>query len=63
MRVASVSACDKIWYLHFRAVSGVTIKASTYPELAMEMHEDAAEKCVIANSLNIPVRCEAVITE
>jgi organic hydroperoxide reductase OsmC/OhrA len=95
MLLASVSACHKLWYLHFCAVSGVivtayqddaegtmqmdsdgggrfteivlkprvTIKTGTYPELALELHEDAHEKCFIANSVNFPVRCEAVIVE
>ena len=93
--VASLSACHKLWYLHFCAVSGVvvtayedhaegtmqmdesgggrfteilrrprvTIKAGTYPQLALELHGDAHEKCFIANSVNFPVRCLAEIVE
>jgi organic hydroperoxide reductase OsmC/OhrA len=93
--VASLSACHKLWYLHFCAVSGVivtayedraegvmemdangtgrftevvlrpkvTIKRGTFPELALELHGDAHEKCFIANSVNFPVRCEAEIFE
>ncbi|MBO3759576.1 OsmC family protein [Ciceribacter sp. L1K23] len=95
MFLASLSACHKLWYLHFCAVSGVvvmeyednaegvmemdeegsgrftdvvlkprvTIKAGTYPDIARELHEDAHEKCFIANSVNFPVRCEPVIIE
>lgn len=95
MFLASLSACHKLWYLHFCAVSGVvvieyednaegimemdgegngrftdvvlkprvTIKAGTYPDIARELHEDAHEKCFIANSVNFPVRCEPVIVE
>lgn len=93
--VASLSACHKLWYLHFCAVTGVivleyedaaegvmeineegigrfidvvlrprvTIKAGTFPEIALELHEDAHERCFIANSINFPVRCEPVIIE
>lgn len=93
--VAALSACHKLWYLHFCAVSGVivtayedhaegvmemdadgtgrfvdvvlrprvTIKRGTFPELALELHGDAHEKCFIANSVNFPVRCEAEIVE
>ena len=41
----------------------VTIKAGTYPQLALELHGDAHEKCFIANSVNFPVRCLAEIVE
>ncbi len=93
--VAAISACHKLWYLHFCAVSGVvvieyedhadgvmvmdaegsgrftevtlrprvTIKPGSEPGAAMELHEDAHEKCFIANSVNFPVRCEPVIIE
>lgn len=93
--LASLSACHKLWYLHFCAVSGVivtayedhaegvmemdadgtgrfvdvvlkpqvTIKRGTFPELALELHGDAHEKCFIANSVNFPVRCQAEIVE
>lgn len=93
--LASLSACHKLWYLHFCAVSGViviayedhaegvmemdangtgrftdvvlkpvvTIKRGTFPELALDLHGDAHEKCFIANSVNFPVRCEAKIVE
>lgn len=93
--LASLSACHKLWYLHFCAVSGVivtayedqaegvmemdadgtgrftdvvlrptvTIKRGTFPQLALELHGDAHEKCFIANSVNFPVRCEAKIVE
>jgi organic hydroperoxide reductase OsmC/OhrA len=90
--VASVSACHKLWYLHFCAVSGVVV--SEYvdqaegtmvmsgdgaghfteivlkplvtisrgdPEVALELHEDAHEKCFIANSVNFPIRFEATV--
>lgn len=93
--LASLSACHKLWYLHFCAVAGVvvlayedraegvmemddegsgrfvevvlkpkvTIKAGTYPEIARELHDNAHEKCFIANSVNFPVRCEPDIVE
>lgn len=90
--VASVSACHKLWYLHFCAVSGVVV--SEYvdqaegtmvmsgdgaghfteivlsplvtisrgdPQVALELHEDAHEKCFIANSVNFPIRFEATV--
>lgn len=41
----------------------VTIKRGTFPEVALELHEDAHEKCFIANSVNFPVRCEPIIIE
>ena len=41
----------------------VTIKRGTFPELALELHGDAHEKCFIANSVNFPVRCQAEIVE
>lgn len=41
----------------------VTIKAGTYPQIAAELHAEAHEQCFIANSVNFPVRCEAVIVE
>ncbi len=93
--LASLSACHKLWYLHFCAVAGVvvqayedraegvmemddegsgrfvdvvlkpkvTIKAGTYPEIARELHDNAHEKCFIANSVNFSVRCEPDIVE
>ena len=91
--VAALSACHKLWYLHFCAVSGVvvtayedhaeglmvmdeegsgrftdvvlkprvTIKSGSDPAVAEERHDDAHEKCFIANSVNFPVRCEPMI--
>lgn len=91
--VASLSACHKLWYLHFCAVSGVVVTAyeddaegtmvmdetgsgrftevvlrprvtitdRSDDEAARELHDDAHEKCFIANSVNFPVRCEPVI--
>ncbi|MBP1852435.1 OsmC family protein [Rhizobium halophytocola] len=93
--VASLSACHKLWYLHFCSVSGVivtayedaaegvmdmdedgigrftsvvlrprvTIKAGTFPDVARDLHNDAHEKCFIANSVNFPVTCEPEIIE
>lgn len=90
--LASISACHKLWYLHFCAVSGVVV--SDYvdepegtmvltkdggghftevvlkpvitltkgdAETAQRLHHDAHEKCFIANSVNFPIRVEAVI--
>lgn len=91
--VASLSACHKLWYLHYCSVSGVVVTAyedhaegsmvmdqsgaGRFTEVvlrprvtitersdegtAVELHEDAHEKCFIANSVNFPVRCEPVI--
>lgn len=93
--LASLSACHKLWYLHFCAVSGVvvtdyvdgaegtmvmdesgaghftevilkprvTIMAKSPADIALELHDDAHEKCFIANSVNFPVRCEPVIVK
>jgi organic hydroperoxide reductase OsmC/OhrA len=90
--LASISACHKLWYLHFCAVSGVVV--SEYvdqceatmiiregqsgkmqevllrpkvtiirgdKDTALELHEDAHEKCFIANSVNFPIKIEAEI--
>lgn len=90
--LASVSACHKLWYLHFCAVSGVVVTdyvdepegtmmlakdgAGKFTEVvlkpivtiskgdaqtAQELHNDAHEKCFIANSVNFPIRVEAQI--
>lgn len=90
--LASVSACHKLWYLHFCAVSGVVVAdyvdepegtmvlardgagqftevvlkpvvtlAKGDPQTALELHEEAHEKCFIANSVNFPIRIEPVI--
>jgi organic hydroperoxide reductase OsmC/OhrA len=90
--VASVSACHKLWYLHFCAVSGVVVTeyvdqaegtmvmgrdgaghfteivlnplvtiSKGDPMVALELHEDAHEKCFIANSVNFPIRFEATV--
>jgi organic hydroperoxide reductase OsmC/OhrA len=40
----------------------VTISAGD-AERAQQLHEDAHEKCFIANSVNFPVRCEPVIIQ
>lgn len=40
----------------------VTIAAGD-AERAEQLHEDAHEKCFIANSVNFPVRCEPVIIQ
>jgi len=90
--VASASACHKLWYLHFCAVSGVVVSdyvddpegtmvlkrdgAGHFSEVvlkpvitlikgdiqtARELHDDAHEKCFIANSVNFPIRVEPTI--
>ncbi|WP_409278495.1 OsmC family protein [Pseudomonas defluvii] len=40
----------------------VTVSADSDTDLAMRLHEDAHRECFIANSVNFPVSCEAVIT-
>ncbi|MGV1870331.1 OsmC family protein [Agrobacterium rosae] len=90
--LASVSACHKLWYLHFCAVSGVVVTdyvdaaegtmvlakdgaghftevvlkpivtiSKGDPQTALELHEEAHEKCFIANSVNFPIRVEASV--
>ncbi|GAK71555.1 hypothetical protein RRU01S_18_00100 [Agrobacterium rubi TR3 = NBRC 13261] len=92
--LASVSACHKLWYLHFCAVSGVVVTdyvdnaegtmvlrkdgAGQFTEVvlkpvvtiskgdaqtAMELHEEAHDKCFIANSVNFPIRVEASVKQ
>ena len=40
----------------------VKVSAGSDTDLAMRLHEDAHHECFIANSVNFPVSCEAVIT-
>ncbi|MNH42433.1 OsmC-like protein [compost metagenome] len=40
----------------------VTISAGSDREVALRLHEDAHHECFIANSVNFPVECEAVVT-
>lgn len=40
----------------------VTILENDKKDLAIRLHEEAHEKCFIANSVNFPVRCEPLIT-
>ncbi|RKT99172.1 peroxiredoxin [Burkholderia sp. Nafp2/4-1b] len=39
----------------------VTIRAGDDRALAERLHHDAHAKCYVANSVNFPIRCEAVI--
>ena len=39
----------------------VVVSSDSDPQVALRLHEDAHHECVIANSVNFPVRCEAVI--
>lgn len=39
----------------------VTIRAGDDAEQAAHLHHVAHEKCYVANSVNFPIRCEAVI--
>jgi len=39
----------------------VVISPTSDPKVARQLHEGAHEKCFIANSLNFPVRCEALV--
>jgi organic hydroperoxide reductase OsmC/OhrA len=39
----------------------VVVSADSDPQTALRLHEDAHHECFIANSVNFPVRCEAVI--
>ncbi|KAI3589568.1 OsmC/Ohr family protein [Cupriavidus sp. U2] len=41
----------------------VTIRAGDDAERAAHLHHVAHEKCYIANSVNFPIRCEAVIEQ
>ena len=41
----------------------VTIAAGSDATLAESLHERAHHMCFVANSVNFPVRCEAVITQ
>ena len=90
--IGSISACHKLWYLHFCAVSGVVVSeyvdeadgtmvltrdgggrftevvlkpvvtiSKGDPNVALELHEDAHDKCFIANSVNFPIRVEASV--
>ena len=49
---------------HFTAIvlhPRVIISPTSDPKRARHLHEAAHEKCFIANSLNFPVRCEALV--
>ena len=94
MLLASISACHKLWYLHFCAVNNIIVQAyrdeaiaimdegsseqagrfisaTLKPRVrissesdavkALVLHENAHHACFIANSLNFPVKCEAII--
>ena len=94
MLLASISACHKLWYLHFCAVNNILVQeyrdeaiaimdegsseqaghfisATLKPRVrissesdavkALALHENAHHACFIANSLNFPVKCEAII--
>ena len=94
MLLASISACHKLWYLHFCAVNNIIVQeyrdeaiaimdegssehaghfisATLKPRViissesdavkALALHENAHQACFIANSLNFPVKCEALI--
>ena len=39
----------------------VVVSSGSDTQLALRLHEDAHHECFIANSVNFPVRCEAVI--
>jgi organic hydroperoxide reductase OsmC/OhrA len=39
----------------------VVVSNDSDPQVALRLHEDAHHECFIANSVNFPVRCEAVI--
>jgi len=39
----------------------VVVTADSDVELAMRLHDDAHHECFIANSVNFPIRCEAVV--
>lgn len=39
----------------------VLVSADSDPHVALRLHEDAHHECFIANSVNVPVHCEAVI--
>ncbi|TLU75797.1 OsmC family protein [Mannheimia varigena] len=94
MLLASISACHKLWYLHFCAVNNIIVleyrdeaiaimdegsseqagrflSATLKPYVrisnesdatkALVLHKNAHQACFIANSLNFPVKCEAII--
>lgn len=39
----------------------VVVSNDSDPQVALRLHEDAHHECFIANSVNFPMRCEAVI--
>ncbi|QXH45908.1 OsmC family protein [Pseudomonas xanthosomatis] len=39
----------------------VVVSSDSDAQMALRLHEDAHHECFVANSVNFPVRCEAVI--
>ena len=64
--VAALAQCHMLSYLHACAAAvvlrpRVTVAAPDMVEKAVGLHRDAHERCFIANSVNFPVRHEAVV--
>ena len=53
---------DKGRFTHVLLRPQVTISADSDRAVALRLHEDAHHECFIANSVNFPVACEAVVT-
>ncbi|AHD12862.1 peroxiredoxin [Pseudomonas sp. FGI182] len=49
-------------FTHVQLRPQVTISADSDHEVALRLHEDAHRECFIANSVNFPVECAAVVT-
>ncbi|MFN7011188.1 MAG: OsmC family protein [Allorhizobium sp.] len=65
--VAALSACHKLWYLHFCAVSGVVVTGyEDHAEGTMEMDEDGAGRfteVVLKPRVTITERSDVAIAE
>ncbi|MGN8251332.1 OsmC family protein [Pseudomonas sp. SMV7] len=61
-RMVEGDAQGKGRFTHVLLRPQVTISAGSNREVALRLHEEAHHECFIANSVNFPVECEALVT-